>query len=952
MTRVHPDVPTQPRDRNGTTPRDLPDAYLRSVEDILDQLSTDPRLGLSDADAEARLRVCGSNELAIERSVPGWRRLLAQFENSLVVLLLVGTVISIIGWRYERATPLPYEAVAIFAVVLLNALMGYVQESRAEAAITALRAATPKAALVIRDGEHRHVAAARLVPGDVLVVEDGDIIPADSRLIVATALMTVEAALTGESQPRAKDTGAIRAALPVGDRTNMLYAGTSIACGHGVAVVTATGLRSELGRIATLLHTTTNEATPLQRELSRTGRRLAVAVVLVAAVIIATIIGAQHVRGPAAIIDVLILGVALAVSAVPEGLPAIVTTVLAVGVRRMARRNAVVRRLTAVETLGCATVVASDKTGTLTKNEMTVRVVVTASGRVAAATSGDPRNRSGGILDLQPLQRAHRLELERILTIADRANNSVVDEADARMVHGDPTEGALRIAARAAGVRSSVLDARLPRFGEVPFSSERKLMTTLHRDRERRDATVAFTKGAPDVVLSRCTQELVAETPRPLTAARREVIEATIATLADQALRVLGFAWRDLAPEWNEETISSDAARLEHEMVFAGLIGLLDPPRHEAIDAIRRAKGAGIRTIMITGDHPRTALVIARELGLDDDAGMLTGAELAVMTDGELQHSVEHVSVYARVDPEHKLRIVRALQHNGAIVAMTGDGVNDAPALKAADIGVAMGMTGTDVAREAADIVLTDDNFASIIAAIEEGRAIFANIRRFLRYLLSSNIGEVLAMFCGIVFATRLGLEPRRGELVLPLLATQILWINLVTDGPPALALGLEPLDATVMRRPPRGRNAPVINGRMWGGIVIAGLVEAIAALLVFDAALPGGFIAGSGSIRYAQTMMFTTLVLASLVSAFSARFGRQSALHAPGGNRALWLAVALSVLLQLLVVESGPLQRAFGTVSLGAADWMWCAMAASLLLWVTEGAKLISRMRPSQRAR
>jgi Ca2+-transporting ATPase len=506
----------------------------------------------------------------------------------------------------------------------------------------------------------------------------------------------------------------------------------------------------------------------------------------------------------------------------------------------------------------------------------------------------------------------------------------------------------LLVAARKAGVQSAALDTRLPRIAEIPFSSERKLMTTVHLDRERDEARIVCVKGAPDVVLAHCSSEFVAGGSRVLTAARRAEIERAIGALADEALRVLGVASRELPGNGSGDSLSTDAASVEDDLVFAGVIGMIDPPRDEAVVAVQRATRAGIRTIMITGDHPRTALVIARELGIPTDGRVLTGAEVTAKSDAELGAVVGKIAVYARIDPLDKLRIVRALQRNGEIVAMTGDGVNDAPALKAADIGVAMGIAGTDVAKEAADIVLTDDNFASIVAAVEEGRAIFANIRSFLRYLLSSNIGEVLAMVCGVMLGPWLGLGARGGELALPLLATQILWINLVTDGPPALALGLEPLDESVVSQPPRPLDERVIPARMWIGIIAMGVVEAVATLVILDASLPGGLISGTGNVAHAQTMVFTTLVLASLFNVFNARSGKRSAFHALFRNRALWGTIVLSLGLQLIVLEAAPLQRAFGTVSLGTADWARCVVAASAVLWMSELAKVAWRFRSS----
>jgi len=844
-------------------------------------------------------------------------------------------------WLLERDSALPYEAIAILAVVVLNALMGYIQQSRAERAVAALRQMSAARASVIRGGVRQSIAAAEVVPGDVLLIEEGDTVPADALLIQLTALQTAEAVLTGESLPVAKDIEPIAAEAGLGDRHNMIFSGTAATYGRGRAVVVATGMQTQMGRIAGMLKEAPVQTTPLQKELARVGRLLGAIVIVIAVVMIATIIVVEEVRGLAALFDVLILGVALAVAAVPEGLPAVVTAVLALGVQRMAKRYVFVLHLAAFETLGSATVIASYKTGTLTKNEMTVRVVVTASGRVSLGGAGyAPEG------EVSQADGALRIELERALAVGDRANNAVVQQSGGRWtVQGDPTEGALVVAARKAGLTDEALDARFERVGEVPFSSARKLMTTIHTDAERQERLLVFTKGAPDVLLTRCSRELSGEERRPLDDARRAEILRVNEELAREGLRTLGVAFRAL-PADAFETEEADE-RVEQDLVFAGLIGMMDPPRAEARDAVARAKAAGIRPIIITGDHPATATAIADELGIIAGARAVSGAELQNMPEEVLARTVRDAAVYARVNPEHKLRIVKALQREGAIVAMTGDGVNDAPALKTADIGVAMGITGTDVSKEAADIVLADDNFASIVAAVEEGRAIFSNIRKFLRYLLSSNMGEVMTMFFGVLLADAIGLVPAEGGAVaLPLLATQILWINLVTDGAPALALGADPAGAGVMTMPPRPKGEGVITRRMWWGIFYVGTIMAAGTLLVLDASLPGGLIEGKGDVRYAQTMAFNTLVLFSLFTAFNARSDEQSAFAGLLSNKWLWAAVVLSLLLQAAVIYTPFLQQAFSTVSLSAGDWMHCAAVASSVLWLRELSKLLARAR------
>lgn len=923
----------------------LTDPSRHSAFDILTALGTDEHVGLSDNEARTRLDQYGMNELTSEKSKPAWRKFLAEFKDILVILLLVATAISAGLWVYERESNLPYEAIAIFTVVMLNAIMGYVQEARAEEAVAALRRMSAAQAKVIRDGTRRSLEATELVPGDIILIEEGDSIPADARLIKTTALQTAEAALTGESLPISKDTRTIAEAVSLGDRDNMVFSGTVVTYGHGRAVVTATGMRTQMGLIAGMLKEAPAETTPLQRELARVGRLLGLIVVIIAIVMIASIVFVEHVSGFAAFFDVLILGVALAVAAVPEGLPAVVTAVLSLGVQRMAKRNAIVRHLAAVETLGSANVIASDKTGTLTRNEMTVRIVVTATGRVSFdgtgyAPVGDVHREAGGLVN-----GSLRHELVRALAAGDRANNAILQERDGRWtVQGDPTEGALIVAARKAGLEATVLDARLARIGEVPFSSERKLMSTVHTDAEREDRLLVFTKGAPDILLAKCSQELVGETFRPLSELRRADILRTNEELASAALRTIGVALRVLPKDALRRNDVDE--NVEQELVFLGLIGMIDPPREEAKASVARAKSAGIRPLLITGDHPKTASVIAKELGLVQDDKVITGGELERLSETALDDTVKQISVYARVSPEHKLKIVKALQRDASVVAMTGDGVNDAPALKTADIGIAMGLTGTDVSREAADMVLADDNYASIIAAVEEGRAIFSNIRKFLRYLLASNTGEVFTMFFGVVFGNAIGLKAENSVVVLPLLATQLLWINLVTDGAPALALGVDPPDEDVMQQPPRSRKESIITGRMWFSILFVGIVFAAGTLLILDASLPGGFIEGHGNIRYAQTLTFNTMVWFSIFHVFNARSDQRSAFVGLFTNKWLWGSILLAITLQAAVIYIPFLQQAFSTVPLTLGDWLRCIGVASSVLWLRELAKLIDSSR------
>jgi Ca2+-transporting ATPase len=779
-------------------------AYRSGVDDVMAAVGVDPRRGLAQSEAEARLARHGRNELRAEEAPSAWKRLLAQFRGPLTLLLIVATAVSLLVWTIEREGALPYEALTILAVLLLNAGLGFVQEGRAEHALSALRRLSAAHAEVLRDGERRRVGAASLVPGDVLLLEEGSTVPADARVFEAVALQTVEAALTGESTPVTKDVAPIPMEVGLGDRTNMVLSGTLVSYGRGRAVVTATGAHTEIGAVAGLLSRTPAEETPLQRELAHVGRLLGRIVVAIALAVAVTIVLVQQVRTLPALVSVLLLAVALAVAAVPEGLTAITTIVLSLGTERMARRRVIIRKLSAVQALGSATVICSDKTGTLTKNEMTVRVAVTAGGRTDFTGTGyEPEGelRRGG----RPLEApAERGDVERLLRAAVLASNATLSERDGRWeVLGDPTEGALVVAARKAGVVAEDLAARFSRVGEIPFSSERKLMSTAQTDTDRGGRTVLVSKGAPDILLARCTHERMGEEDRPLTAERRQAILAAVEGLAAEALRTLGLAFRVLE---RAEARPGFDLELERELVWLGLVGMIDPPRPETQKAVREAREAGIRTIMITGDHPATAAAIAVELGIvPGGARALAGAELSAMSRDDLERAVKEVSVYARVSPEHKLRIVEALQKQGEVVAMTGDGVNDAPALKRADIGVAMGVAGTDVSKGAADMVLADDNFASIVAAVEEGRGIYGNIQKFLRFLLSSNVGEVMVMFLGVVFAGAIGLRAEVGEpLVLPLLATMILWVNLLTDSGPALALGMDAADPHAMRRPPR----------------------------------------------------------------------------------------------------------------------------------------------------
>ncbi|MGZ8606806.1 MAG: cation-translocating P-type ATPase [Actinomycetota bacterium] len=924
---------------------DIADPSTVAAADVVRAIGADPSSGLASEEAADRLERVGANRLDPAAEVPAWRKFLAQFADPLVYLLLGAVVVSVVAWALEGAEGTPYEAVVIAAIVLANAVLGFMQERKAEQAVAALQRMAAASASVIRDGEEVRIPAADIVPGDTLVLREGDAISADGRLVETASLTVAEASLTGESEPVVKGAATLDAPAALGDRLNMVFSGTAVTRGAGRAVVTSTGMGTEMGRIAALLESTEEERTPLQREVERIGKILGIAVIVIAIVVVAAIVASSDIEDASDLVDILLLGVSLAVAAVPEGLAAILTVVLSIGVRRMAREHAIVKKLSSVEALGSASVICSDKTGTLTKSEMTIQRIVTASGQVTVTGIGY-RPEGEVVLGDEPLREGPvRDEVRAVLWGGSLANDAVLREDDGSWtIQGDPTDAAFLVAERKLGVTDRRA-ARFTRVGHVPFTSERKLMSTIEVDAEREGRVSVVTKGAPDVLLARCTHERVGAERVELTDARRSEIVAGIDRLAEAALRTLGVAYRPLevteAPEADEA--------IERELVFAGVAGIIDPPRPEAAAAIAEANGAGLRIIMITGDHPRTAARIAADLGIDGAgsggaASALSGPEIDALDDDAFAERVRSVSVYARVAPEHKLRIVDALQTDGNIVAMTGDGVNDAPALKAADIGVAMGITGTEVAKEAANMILADDNFATIVSAVREGRAIFANIRACLRYLLSSNMGEVLTMFLGVVGASVIGLELAGETVAAPLLATQILWINLVTDSGPALAMGVDPPPPDVMRRPPRRISDRVIDREMQLGVVFVGLVMAIATLLTIDLKLPGGLLGGSGELVEARTAGFTVLVLAQLFNCLNSRSERASAFRGLLANPLLWAAIGVSLALQVLVVHVPVLNDAFDTTPLSAGDWLLCTAMASSVLWLDELKKLIVR--------
>ncbi|HEY7603338.1 MAG TPA: cation-translocating P-type ATPase [Gaiellaceae bacterium] len=926
----------------GMAPPGPQEPWRLAAAEVAAALVTDAEHGLTSSEAAARLARFGPNRLEAAVPVPEWRKFLGQFADPLIYLLLAAVAVSFVTWLLEGSEDAPFDAIVILAIVVANAVLGYVQGARAEQAAAALQRTAAATAGVVRDGREDRIPAAEVVPGDVLALAEGDAVAADGRLVQAASLTVAEASLTGESEAVLKDVATIAGVAGIGDRVNMVFNGTAVARGRGRAIVTATGMATEMGNVARLLGRVEPQLTPLQREVGRIGRMLGIAVIVIAIVVVAAILATADIGTASDLVSVLLVGVSLAVAAVPEGLPAVLSVVLALGVQRMAAQRAIVKKLSSVETLGSASAICSDKTGTLTKNEMTIQKIATGSGEVDVTGSGY-RPEGGLRVNGRPLEDPVLLEEVRaVLTAGSLANDAVLHEQDGEWtVLGDPTEAAFLVAEAKIEGLSAQRETRFQRVGEIPFTSERKLMSTLQSDLVGDLGLAVVTKGAPDVLLARCTEERVAGSVRPLTDERRTDVLGAVDRLAELALRPLAVAYRPLpvgGPPPADESV-------EQELVYLGLVGIIDPPRPEARSAVDEAHAAGVRVLMITGDHPHTAARIAADLGLAPaGSAVVTGPELDAIDDGSFAAAVGDITVYARVAPEHKLRIVDALQSEGAVVAMTGDGVNDAPALKAADIGVAMGVTGTDVAKEAADMILADDNFATIVGAVREGRGIFANIRKFLRFLLSSNIGEVFTMFFGVVLAGVIGLDETGEAVAVPLLATQILWINLLTDGAPALALGMDPAPDDVMRRAPRRPGDSVIDARMWLGIVWVGAVMAAVTLIALDLRLPGGLLGGTGDVVEARTMAFTTLVLAQLFNCFNARSDRTSAFHRLLTNRLLWGAIALSALLQVAVVQVPFLNRAFGTTPLGIDDWLVCVGLASMVLWASEAKKLVER--------
>jgi Ca2+-transporting ATPase len=878
----------------------MPQAFYQlQVDEVLKALRTSLK-GLSAEEAQRRLKEYGPNELVREKKKSSLALFLSQFTNFLVVIIIIAGLISAYLGDYV-------ESIAILAIVLMAGVLGFVQEYRAEKALEALKALSAPTARVIRDGKEVVVQARDIVPGDTVSLYAGDKVPADGRLIEAINLRVDEAILTGESVPVEKKTEPIpQENVPISERYNLVFSGTVVVNGRGLMVVTATGMNTEFGKIAHMLGEVKERKTPLQANLDRTSKLIGT----FALILCALISGVGIARGYD-VLEMFVWGVALAVAIIPEALPAVVTISLALGIRRMVKRQALIRKLHAVETLGCVTYICSDKTGTLTKNEMTVQKVWVIRNLIEVSGVGyDPKGDFK--LDGKPFPK-DEAHLQMLIKAAVLCNDSELfySEEDKRWkIKGDPTEGALVVLAKKAGLDKKELESLHPRIDEIPFDSERKMMTTVHSlDDEK---LLICSKGAPEVILNKCAHILYDGRIQELTQAERlEVLEAA-QSMAKSALRVIGVAYCIVAKS------SYSASSAESELIFLGLLGLIDPPRDEAKPAIQTCKTAGIKPVMITGDHKITAEAVARELGILTHGEVISGAELEAMSDEELEKRVERIEVYARVNPESKLRIVKALQKRGHVVAMTGDGVNDAPALKQADIGVAMGITGTEVAKEASDMVLLDDNFATIVAAVEEGRTIYANIRKYLVYLLTGNTGTVVGLTSALV-----------AGLPVPLSAVQILFINLLMDGAPAVALSVEPPEPEVMKKPPRDPKESIFNRYALTFIPLMGLWIGLCALFLFIYQLK------TANLAKAMTVFFAGIICMRLANALNCR-SEEASLFKLGLFTNKWLILALisSLTFMLLAMYVPFLSKVFNTVPLSFTDWlMACASALSVII-------------------
>ena len=877
--------------------------HAMTIEAVLQALHS-RREGLADEEVQRRLTTYGRNKLLEEKRVTPLAILFSQFTSILVIMLIISALIS--GFLLGEYV----DAVLITIIVIMNAILGFVQEYRAEKAIEALKRMTAQRATVLRNGKETEVNAEELVPGDIILLETGSRVPADARLLNLVELRLDEAPLTGESTPVAKDTHVVAEAVSLADRTNMAFMGTSVGYGRGRAVVVKTGMSTEFGKIAGAVQAIEEEPPPIKKKVEQLGKQLGL-VALVGCLLVAIV----YVVLGKNLVEVLLISVSLAVSAVPEGLPAVITITLAIGAARMARSKAIVRKLASVETLGCTTAICSDKTGTLTKNEMTVRQLYVNDAVVDVTGTGyEPK---GAFLmnsvDVNPRDEG---PLELVLRIATLCNNARLDSAQGGWrIFGDPTEGALVVAAAKAGIEREKLEEQYPRIAEFPFDSARKRMATLHRAPE--GGAFAYVKGAPEVLLGLCTRIYEGGQTRALLEEDRERILQGTQDMARGALRVLAMAYKEL--QGDVEDYTSD--EVEAQLVFVGLAGMIDPPREEVVDAIRLCGKAGIKSYMITGDHKLTAVAVGKEIGLlasDDDSKVLTGVELDRLSDEALESVVDDVVIYARTSPKHKVRIAQALKARGHIVAMTGDGVNDAPAIKTADIGVAMGIKGTDVTKEASDMVLEDDNFATIVGAVEAGRQIYDNIRKFVRLMLAVNFDEILE----VIVAALMGIP-------LPIIPVQILWINLITDGLPAAALSVDPKDPDIMSRPPRNPKHGLLYG-MVGFILFVAVLDFCSDFLVFM-----WLFYTTGNVLRARTIAFTTVVFFEFYLALNCRSETKSIVKLGWkgltANKLLLLSIVAGIVLQITIVYVPFLQPIFHTTALSAADWILVLTGSSL---------------------
>jgi len=907
------------------------DWYNKGIEAVSEELTVDVKKGLTKEEARKRLEKYGYNELKEKEKEGLLTKIIKQLKDFLVIILIIASIVS---WLVGEGA----DAVVIIAIVVINAILGVVQEGKAEKALEALQKMSAPNARVFREGHIEIIPAKNLVPGDVVLIEAGDSIPADLRLFESVNLKVEEASLTGESVPVEKDASkAFDVEVPLGDRVNMAYMSTIVTYGRGKGIVVNTGTNTQIGKIAEVIQSFQEETTPLQLKLNELGKWLGIICLAVCALVF----GIGFLRG-GDVLEMFLVAVSLAVAAIPEGLPAVVTIVLALGMKRMVQRNAIVRKLLAVETLGCVTVICSDKTGTLTQNEMTV-VKAFAGGKTFKVTGKGYTPVGDFSIGEDRVDPAADEELRLLLSSGVLCNDSTLEKKDEQEdlwgIVGDPTEGALIVAGAKAGFEKAQMNEDYSRVEEIPFDSARKMMTTFHKDFIK-NKIVSFTKGAPDIILARCTKIIIGGSVQPMTDEHRKQIEKVNSEFASEALRVLAFTYR----EYDSLPESIDSDNIEKDLVFIGLMGMIDPARVEAFDAIKTCKQAGIKPVMITGDYKDTAVAIAKDLGLmEEGSGVLTGAELDKMSDEELKSKIDNISVYARVSPDHKVRIVDTLRQKGHIAAMTGDGVNDAMALKKSDIGVSMGITGTDVAKGTADIILMDDNFATIVSAVEEGRIIYSNIRKFVFFLLSCNVGEILIVFISILL-----------NLPVPLIPIQLLWVNLVTDSFPALSLGTEKGDPDIMKQKPRDTKEPILNRTMLFGIIVQSVALTASVLLAYVWAInkyAGGLntITDTG-LEMARTVAFTTLICAELVRAYSSRSERYSVIKLGlFSNRVLVWATLISLALLMAVLYIPFLQPIFKSYPLSVNDWLVVGSLCIIPLLAGEINKLVLRVMASR---